>query len=43
MTTMRFNTLRTSFQLRKFLKGTQIVVFAAVTDTDERYHWIQLT
>ena len=40
---MRFNTLRTFNQLRKFPKGIQAVVFAVVTDKDERYHWTQQT
>ena len=38
---MKLNDLRSIDQLRDFLDGTQAVVFAVVTDKDERYQWIQ--
>ena len=40
---MKLNDLRSIDQLRDFLDGTQAVVFAVVTDKDERYQWIQQT
>ena len=40
---MKLNDLRSMNQLRDFLEGTQAVVFAVVTNKDERDQWIQQT